>query len=104
MKVLHPSQRNIPLRKVCENHVDIQLVEHAQSLSHSRRNTQELIRHVKEIFVSSGKDESTNIKFAHDCTKFFKSKAYFHTIELENMLSKDPKLSDSHKRGSSTLI
>ena len=92
MRVLHPNQRNIPLRKVHENHEDIQLVKHAPSLSHSNRNSEELISQVREVFSDSRKNKSTNIKFAHDCTKFFKSEAYFHTIELEDMLGRDPKL------------
>ena len=53
MRAVHPSQKSIPLRKVCENHADIQLVKHAPSLSHSKRNPQELLSHDKEIFVSS---------------------------------------------------
>lgn len=98
MRVVQPNQRNIPLRKVCENHADIQLVKLAPSLSHSKRNPQELMSHVREIFISSGRNESTNIRHAYDHTKFFKSGEYFHTIDLENMLSKSPKLSGSMKK------
>ena len=54
--------------------------------------------HVREIFVSNGKNESTNVGLAHDHTKFFKSGVYFHTIELENILSGNPKLSGSMKK------
>ena len=98
MRALHPCKRNIPLRKVCENHADIQLVKLAPSLIHSKRNPQELMSHVREIFLSSGKNESTNVRFTQDCTKFFKSGAYFHTVELENMPSRDSKLSGSMKK------
>ena len=96
-RALFPSQRSILLRKVCKNHADIQIVEIAPSLSHSKRNSQELMSYVREILVNSGKNESTNVRFAHDCTNFFKSRAKFHTIELEDMPSWDPKFSRSTK-------
>ena len=53
MGALYPSQRNVLLRKVCSNHVYVQLVKNAPPLSHSKRNPQELLSHDKEIFVSS---------------------------------------------------
>ena len=48
---------------------------------------------VREVFIGGRKNESTNVRFTHNCTRFFKSEAYFHTIELKNMSSRDPKLS-----------
>ena len=75
MRELFSNQRSILLKKVLENHKDIQLVKHAPFLSYSKRNLQELMSHVKEILISNWKDKSTNIRFAHDCIKFIKSRA-----------------------------
>ena len=97
MRALYPSQGNILLRKVHENHVDVQLVKHTPHLSHCKGNPQELLSHVREILVSSGKNESTNVGFTYDRIKFFKSRAQFHTIEFESISSWDPKFSSSMK-------
>ena len=53
---------------------------------------------VSKILANGGKDENPNIGFVHDCTKLFNNGAYFHTIELENMLSRNPKVGNSTKK------
>ena len=42
--------------------------------------------------------ESANLGFTHDCTKFFKSGPYLHTIEVKNMLSGNPKVGSGMKK------
>ena len=75
MRELYPSQGNILLRKVRENHTNVQLVKPTPPLSHSKRNPKELLGHVREILVNSGKNESNNARFAYDCSEFFESRA-----------------------------
>ena len=54
---------------------------------------------VNKILANGGKDENAKIGFTHDCTKLFNSRAYFHTIELENMSCRNPKVgSNTNKR------
>ena len=42
-------------------------------------------------------DKSANYGFTHDCTKFFRSGAYLHTIEVKNMPSGNSKVGSSTK-------
>ena len=51
----------------------------------------------KKIPTNGGKDKSANYRFIQDCTKFFKSWAYLHTIKVKNMLSGNPKVGSSTK-------
>ena len=53
---------------------------------------------VSKILANGGKGKSANIRFAHECTKLFNSGAYFHTIELENMPSRNHKVGSNMKK------
>ena len=62
-----------------------------------KRDTQKSFDQDKNIPTDGRKDKSANFGFAYDCTKFFKSEAYLHTVEVKNMLSRNPKVGSSTK-------
>ena len=98
MRAYLTSHRYGQSREACKNKVDVQLVKHTSLLRHSQRNPQKVMNQVSRILANGRKDESANIKFAHNCTKLFNSGSYFHIIELENMPSRNPKVGSNTKK------
>ena len=49
----------------------------------------------RKITTHDRKDKVVHRRFTHDCTELLKSGAYLYTVELKNMLSRDPIIGSS---------